>query len=49
MLVIAGEIVIVLVAAGAGAAAGWLLGRRERGRAVVAAREEATAGTPRHP
>jgi predicted flap endonuclease-1-like 5' DNA nuclease len=45
MLAIAGEIVVVLLAAAAGAGAGWLLGRRGRDRVVAAAREEATAGT----
>jgi predicted flap endonuclease-1-like 5' DNA nuclease len=45
MLAIAGEIVIVVLAATAGAAAGWLLGRRGRDRVVATAREEATAGT----
>jgi len=43
MLAIAGEIVVVLLAAAAGA--GWLLGRRGRDRAVAAARDEVTAGT----
>jgi len=45
MLAIAGEIVIVLLAAAAGAAVGWLLGRRGRDRAVAAARDDATTGT----
>ena len=45
MLAIAGEIVVVLLAAAAGAGAGWLLGRRGRDRVAAAAREEATAGT----
>jgi predicted flap endonuclease-1-like 5' DNA nuclease len=45
MLAIAGEIVVVVLAAVAGAGAGWLLARRGRDRVIAAAREEATAGT----
>jgi predicted flap endonuclease-1-like 5' DNA nuclease len=45
MLAIAGEVVIVVLAAAAGVGAGWLLARRGRARELAAAREEATAGT----
>jgi predicted flap endonuclease-1-like 5' DNA nuclease len=45
MFATAGEIVVVVFAAVAGAAAGWVLARRARNRAVASAREEATAGT----
>ena len=42
---IAGAIVVVLLAAAVGGAAGWLAARRGRVRDLAAAREEATAGT----
>ena len=44
MLAIAGDIVIVLLAAAVGGGAGWLLGRRGRDRDVAAARDDATTG-----
>src|SRR5262245_46990056 len=45
MLAIAGDILIILLAAGAGGAAGWLFGRHGRDRAVAAVRDDVTNGT----